>query len=630
MANLKDLLVNGVARVIGKVYAPEFIGKLTGNADTSTSATNATYATKIGTSSSHPAIGTTTTPVYVDSTGTIKAGTALGTMAYKATGDYLASTTRGAKNGVASLDASGLVPSSQLPSYVDDVLEYSAKSSFPSPGEGGKIYVDTSTNLTYRWSGSAYVEISKSLALGETSSTAYAGDKGATLATNLSSHTGNTTVHITSNERTSWNGKYAKPSSGIPKTDLASAVQTSLGKADTALQVHQDISGKEDKSNKVTSWSATTTDTHYPSEKLVKTTLDNHTHKYAGSSTAGGSANSAVKLDSVNIGSSTKPVYFDANGKPVAISYTIGKSVPSGAVFTDNLVTQTVKDTSDTNSYPILASATANASKTATTSSIFVSGIKITPSTSTITASTFSGTATNASKVGNCSVSTSLNSSSNSNIPTSKAVADYITSIDPRMYENNFINKNMFSYASTVDNSSSAGSYSNGTVTMGDGTINVPNGGIVAGSGIKGAKVYNAVWNDLVDCIPVDDEVELEYGYCYSFDGEKYHKSSKYMEQGVIGIHSDTAGMVMGSKPNTKELHCGVAGFCLAYVDKEYEVGTPLTCTEGGILTEIKHKDKVEYPERVIATYWKSEPLEEWGSDTEKVKVNGRRWVKIR
>lgn len=78
----------------------------------------------------------------------------------------------------ADLDTSGKVLSSQLPSYVDDVLEYSAKSNFPSTGESGKIYVDTATNLTYRWSGSAYVEISQSLALGETSSTAYRGDRG--------------------------------------------------------------------------------------------------------------------------------------------------------------------------------------------------------------------------------------------------------------------------------------------------------------------------------------------------------------------------------------------------------------------------------------------------------------------
>lgn len=78
----------------------------------------------------------------------------------------------------ADLDTNGKVPSSQLPSYVDDVLEYNGKSNFPSTGETGKIYVDTATNLTYRWSGSAYVEISPSLALGETSSTAYRGDRG--------------------------------------------------------------------------------------------------------------------------------------------------------------------------------------------------------------------------------------------------------------------------------------------------------------------------------------------------------------------------------------------------------------------------------------------------------------------
>ena len=90
----------------------------------------------------------------------------------------LNSAKKGSANGVAELGSDGKVPSSQLPSYVDDVLEYSSKSSFPSTGEAGKIYVDTSTNLTYRWSGSAYVEISQSLALGETSSTAYRGDRG--------------------------------------------------------------------------------------------------------------------------------------------------------------------------------------------------------------------------------------------------------------------------------------------------------------------------------------------------------------------------------------------------------------------------------------------------------------------
>lgn len=85
---------------------------------------------------------------------------------------------KGAVNGLAELDANGKVPSSQLPSYVDDVLEYAKQASFPSTGETGKIYIDLATNKTYRWSGSSYVEISQSLALGTTSSTAYRGDYG--------------------------------------------------------------------------------------------------------------------------------------------------------------------------------------------------------------------------------------------------------------------------------------------------------------------------------------------------------------------------------------------------------------------------------------------------------------------
>ena len=85
----------------------------------------------------------------------------------------------------ADLDSNGKVPSSQLPSYVDDVEEYTSQSSFPATGTTGKIYVDTTTNLTFRWSGTSYVVISPSLALGETSSTAYAGYKGAANAKNI-------------------------------------------------------------------------------------------------------------------------------------------------------------------------------------------------------------------------------------------------------------------------------------------------------------------------------------------------------------------------------------------------------------------------------------------------------------
>ena len=92
----------------------------------------------------------------------------------------LDSSLKGSPSGLAELDSGGKVPSSQLPSYVDDVVEYNSTSNFPNSGETGKIYVAKDTNLTYRWSGSGYVEISQSLALGETEATAYRGDRGKT------------------------------------------------------------------------------------------------------------------------------------------------------------------------------------------------------------------------------------------------------------------------------------------------------------------------------------------------------------------------------------------------------------------------------------------------------------------
>lgn len=96
---------------------------------------------------------------------------------------------KGAAGGVAELDSSGKVPAAQLPSYVDDVIEgylsggklyKEAAHTTEITGEAGKIYVDLATNKTYRWSGSAFTVISDTIALGETSSTAYRGDRGKT------------------------------------------------------------------------------------------------------------------------------------------------------------------------------------------------------------------------------------------------------------------------------------------------------------------------------------------------------------------------------------------------------------------------------------------------------------------
>lgn len=101
----------------------------------------------------------------------------------------IATSAKGTANGVAELDSTGKVPANQLPSFVDDVIEgylnagklYKEEAHTSQiNGETGKIYIDLHTNKTYRWSGSAFVVISDTIALGETSTTAYRGDKGKT------------------------------------------------------------------------------------------------------------------------------------------------------------------------------------------------------------------------------------------------------------------------------------------------------------------------------------------------------------------------------------------------------------------------------------------------------------------
>jgi hypothetical protein len=110
----------------------------------------------------------------------------------KVAGTYMLATTDiiGAANGVAELDGTGKVPSSQLPSYVDDVLEYANLTAFPVTGESDKIYIAIDTSKSYRWGGSVYVRLDDSVALGETNTTAYRGDRGK-IAYDHSQSTGN-------------------------------------------------------------------------------------------------------------------------------------------------------------------------------------------------------------------------------------------------------------------------------------------------------------------------------------------------------------------------------------------------------------------------------------------------------
>jgi len=166
-------------------------------------------------------------------------------------------------------------------------------------------------------------------------------------------------------------------------------------------------------------------------------------------------------------------------------------------------------------------------------------------------------------------------------------------------------------------------------------TDNNVSGIALLGPGTSGSKidnfekVYNAVWNDIADFIEVEAGIELEFGKVYTRKADGTHGiSSTYMEKGILGLASDTYGFGVGKKDNAvgTQIPVAIGGIVLAHVKEEYEPGTALTCGPNGILMEFKLEDKRNFPERIIATYYKPEVSEEWNGIT----VDGRHWVKIK
>lgn len=187
----------------------------------------------------------TATAILNAEAATLKANSAADALQNKLDSHYFVlAEDKGNANGIAELDANGKVPANQLPSYVDDVIEgylYDSKfyeeSAYTTEitGETGKIYIDLLTNKTYRWSGSAFVVISETLALGETSSTAYRGDRGKIAY----DHSQDDTKHIPAGETTD-SGKYLKATAtagsyewgDITKSDIISALGYTPGSSE--------------------------------------------------------------------------------------------------------------------------------------------------------------------------------------------------------------------------------------------------------------------------------------------------------------------------------------------------------------------------------------------------------------
>ena len=138
-------------------------------------------------------------------------------------------------------------------------------------------------------------------------------------------------------------------------------------------------------------------------------------------------------------------------------------------------------------------------------------------------------------------------------------------------------------------------------------------------------KVFNNVFNDIADFINISDGENIVYGKCYYYTPEGIKICNKKCQKSVIGITTDTFGYGLGQDDSKAPIAIG--GWVLAYTDKEYEPGTPLTNDANGNLTEMSKRQKRNYPERLVAIFMRKE--EENKVFNNHISVNGRNWVRV-
>lgn len=185
----------------------------------------------------------------------------------------------GVANGVAILNASAKVPSDLLDTII---LTYNSTENFPTTGETNKLYI--ADKLIYIWNGTTYEEISKTLSVGTTEGTAYEGNKGVLLETNLS-------AEIT-RAKAEEAKKYVKPTTGIPKTDLASNIQQSLN---TIINKVDKVPGKS-----LVDDTDITKLSELPSNSDLNIKLDTKLNKSAVESTVTTTSNNPVSSAAIN------------------------------------------------------------------------------------------------------------------------------------------------------------------------------------------------------------------------------------------------------------------------------------------------------------------------------------------
>lgn len=306
---------------------------------------------------------------------------------------------KGVADGIATLDSTGKVPSTQLPSYVDDVIEgyYSSSKFYKTKGsdgtysseitgETGKIYVDLNTNKTYRWSGSAYTVISETLALGTTSSTAFRGDygntaythanaKGSAFASGLYKITTNAQGHVTAATAVE---KSDITKLGIPAKDTTYSVATTSSNGLMSKDDKTKLDGIATGANKTVIDSSLSIDSTNPVQNKIVTTEINSLKGLVGDTAVSTQITNAIanKVDKVSgKGLSTNDYTTAEKNKLSGIAS--GAEVNQNAFSKVTVGTTTVEADSKTDTLTLVAGKNVTITPDATNDKITISAADV-------------------------------------------------------------------------------------------------------------------------------------------------------------------------------------------------------------------------------------------------------------
>lgn len=406
----------------------------------------------------------------------------------------------------------------------------------------------------------------------------------------------------------------------------------------------------------------------------IETTVanDSHTHLYAGSTTAGGSANSAVKLDTATAGDSNTPVYF-TGGKPVACTSlnlnTSGNAATATKLATARTIALTgsvtgsgtfdgsgnlsiATTTNHSHSYLPLSGGTmtgvitgktqlasarlqgsasgyhqifinsANAWMTAFTirvyqaykwSDIVISGYNYGSSYWYSPSAVLMGSSTDA------SITVTFGYTSASNLWVAIPASNYygIEIID---CVNGYVAFDSWKDLFTISNVSTLSGTAQTTVTA-------------TRPWYRGEAVTGAVWNDYAECRESDC---YEAGYVLSENGDDTLSKSIERLAPFAGVSSDTWGFSQGETEKAKT-HIAVAGRVLVYPYQNrsnYKPGDCVCAAPGGTVDIMTREEVREWPDRIVGTVSCVPEYEEWGggqgADRDPVQVNGRIWIKVK